>query len=89
MIPIPAILREIASFGRSLYEKGPPPIAVLHIPASETMHTRHSLQKGERPAGSLSRAAGPHGQISQVFGPAHGQVQTTLLPHWGYYRPPP
>ena len=30
MIQIPAILREIASFGGSLYEKGPPPTAVLH-----------------------------------------------------------
>ena len=33
MIQIPAILREIASFGGSLYEKGPPPIAVLHVVA--------------------------------------------------------
>ena len=33
MIQIPAILREIASFGGSLYEKGPPPIAVLHMHA--------------------------------------------------------
>ena len=31
MIQIPAILREIASSGGSLYEKGPPSIAVLHI----------------------------------------------------------
>ena len=31
MIQIPAILREIASFGGSLYKKGPPPIAVLHF----------------------------------------------------------
>ena len=32
MIQIPAILREIASSGGSLYEKGPPSIAVLHCP---------------------------------------------------------
>ena len=31
MIQIPAILREIASFGGSLNEKGPPPITVLHM----------------------------------------------------------
>ena len=31
MIQIPAILREIASSGGSLYEKGPPSIAVLQI----------------------------------------------------------
>ena len=31
MIQIPTILREIASFGGSLYEKGPPPIAVLQM----------------------------------------------------------
>ena len=31
MIQIPAILREIASFGGSLYEKRPPPTAVLHM----------------------------------------------------------
>ena len=31
MIQIPAILREIASFGGSLYEKGPPPTVVLLV----------------------------------------------------------
>ena len=31
MIQIPAILWEIASFGGSLYEKGPPPTDVLHM----------------------------------------------------------
>ena len=39
MIQIPAILREIASFGGSLYEKGPPPTAVLHI-------QQHGIIKG-------------------------------------------
>ena len=33
MIQIPAILREIASSGGSLYEKGPPSIAVLQMHA--------------------------------------------------------
>ena len=31
MIPIPTILQEIASFGGSLYKKGPPPITVLQV----------------------------------------------------------
>ena len=42
MIQIPAILREIASFGGSLYEKGPPPTAVLH------MHEISTQEKGAK-----------------------------------------
>ena len=40
MIQIPAILREMASSGGSLYEKGPPSIAVLHIYEVMTNFTR-------------------------------------------------
>ena len=43
MIRIPAILREIASFGGSLYEKGPPPIAVLHYSPLQGLPCPHGM----------------------------------------------
>ena len=43
MIPIPAILREIASFGGSLYEKGPPPITVLHYSPLQGLPCPHGM----------------------------------------------
>ena len=39
MIPIPTKLREIDSFGGSLYEKGPPPIALLQMYGVEQSFT--------------------------------------------------
>ena len=44
MIQIPAILREIASSGGSLYEKGPPSIAVLHLYGKRSMLWEGALQ---------------------------------------------
>ena len=43
MIQIPAILREIASVGGSLYEKGPPPTAVLHYSPLQGLPCPHGM----------------------------------------------
>ena len=43
MIRFPAILREIASFGGSLDEKGPLPIAVLHYSPLQGLPCPHGM----------------------------------------------
>ena len=78
MIQIPTILREIASFGGSLYEKGPPPIAVLHIYEVDEVTGRMYLSKGEH----LMRIAET---ASHCPFQDHELSMSRHIPEWEYF----